>query len=282
MPLTSEQIESIQHSSLAKEDNEGEAEFEVLSGFQCCPLPKRQDGQLHHGEECQVGGADQGDDLLSNKESSCCCSSEDGIMIISTHLCMEKDAPSGISGGLVNTTDVTLTNQSDTTDDNGLFYPSVSLDELAGWKELPLLSESGLFSLSCNINGSDEDTSIEQISVDSESQEFIDLSHETDEEIVDSISSALLLHSKVEEDFDNDKDPLDIGRALEVQTEEGKVVIDETEDCMIDDDSDDCEDDDDDNEEEEEVDRFLKIDLPTLLVLLGLTTALSFSFGYGK
>lgn len=271
--------------SPTKDGSEGEAEFEVLSGFQCHPPPVVENNQaaetaratsdLPHDLESETE-----DEFVAVQQSSCQCAADDGIMIISNHYCMDQDVSS--------VGDVTVEDPSPSELDNhnqeSMQSSTNSLDSTTdGWRELPQLSESGSFSFGSDSNSSDEDNAIEPIPEEDENQDYVDLGLENEplEEMVISTSSVfsfdsdLFNPSDADDDDDNEDDHSDITEVSEVIDEDKRR------------------DQDDEEEEEEEVEDHLAtegsdgfsafyVDIPTLFVVLGVTTALGFSIGYGK
>ena len=268
----------------AKDDSEGEAEFEVLSGFQCSPS---QEDDITQAEEIaevkndvpHVHESEAEDEFAAVHQSSCQCAAEDGIMIISNHFCMDQEVPS--TGDEID--ENPLASECEQQDQQGLLSSTHSSDSTAdGWRELPQLSESGSFSFGSDSNNSEEDNAIEPIPEDEEeSQDFVDLSHEVDpmNEMVESscsvfsFDSDLFCPSDVDEDIDNDDNQSDITEVSEISN------VDKERDQ--------------DQEKVQEVENHLSaesiddagsffVDIPTLFVVLGVTTALGFSIGYGK
>lgn len=272
--------------SPTKDDSEGEADFEVLSGFQCDPPIEAESIQSalnttqgendlpHHLE------SENEDELEAVHQSSCQCAADDGIMIISNHFCLDQDV--SLAGDM--TTENLLPSQSDQQNQQSLMSSTPSSDSSAdGWRDLPQLSESGSFLFSSNSNSSDEDNAIVHIPEgEDESQDFVNLSHETDplQEMVESTCSVfsfdsdLFSPSDVDEDVANEEECADV-------TDMSAVICDEDKER------------DQDQEKVEEVDDHLiaessdnasafHVDIPTLFVVLGVTTALGFTIGYGK
>ena len=268
----------------AKDDSEGEAEFEVLSGFQCSPS---QEDDITQAEEIaevkndvpHVHESEAEDEFAAVHQSSCQCAAEDGIMIISNHFCMDQEVPS--TGDEID--ENPLASECEQQDQQGLLSSTHSSDSTAdGWRELPQLSESGSFSFGSDSNNSEEDNAIEPIPEDEEeSQDFVDLSHEVDplSEMVESscsvfsFDSDLFSPSDVDEDIDNDNNQSDITEVSGISNKDKER--------------------DQDQEKVEEVKNHLSaesiddagsffVDIPTLFVVLGVTTALGFSIGYGK
>lgn len=271
--------------SPAKDDSEGEAEFEVLSGFQCDPpletesiqaafkTTKGENDLPHHLE------SDTEDEFVAVHQSSCQCAADDGIMIISNHFCLDQDvSPPG---------DMTAENLSpskcDQQNQQSLVSSTLSSDSAAdGWRELPQLSESGSFLFSSDPNSSEEDNAIEPIpEEEEEGQDFVDLSHETDplNEMVESTCSVfsfdsdLFSPSDVDEDVANEEECSEITEVSEVSDEDkerdqDQERVEEADDHLMAESSDDA--------------SAFHVDIPTLFVVLGVTTALGFSIGYGK
>ena len=265
-----------------KDDSEGEAEFEVLSGFQWDPPIEAEsiqaalnttqgENDLPHHLESETEG-----ELEAVHQSSCQCAADDGIMIISNHFCSDQDV---FTAGDM-TTENPLPSQSDQQSPVSCTLSSESSAD--GWRELPQLSESGSFLFSSDSNSSEEDNAIEPIPEgEEESQDFVDLSHETDplQEMVESTCSVfsfdsdLFSPSDVDEEVANKEDCSDVTDVSEVSDEDkerdqdqGKV--EEVDDHLIAESSDDA--------------SAFHVDIPTLFVVLGVTTALGFSIGYGK
>lgn len=265
----------------AKDDSDGEAEFEVLSGFHCQPPPEAdlestqetdsvrfEIDELHTNRDNRDGEAE--DEIVPIQQSSCQCAADDGIMIISNHFCLNEEADS--AGGI--TVDEPLTSECDHTEDQENL-PSSDISSLDGWRELPLLSESGSFSFPSVSNSSEEDNDFEPIPEEDISQDFVDLSHEADpfEEMMESgcsvfsFDSDLFNPSDPDEDVDNEEEHSDIADVSKVsdadQDIEKEVEIKEQSVVSKDGSS-------------------FYVDVSTLFVLLGVTTALGFSIGYGK
>ena len=268
--------------SPTKDDSEGEAEFEVLSGFQCDPPLEAE--SIQAALKTTQGENDLPHHLESETEdeavhqSSCQCAAEDGIMIISNHFCLDQDAsPSG---------DMTAENPVPSTCDQqsqqSLVSSTLSSDSSAdGWRELPQLSESGCFLFSNDSHSSEEDNAIEPISEDEEeSQDFVDLSHETDplQEMVESTCSVFSFDSDLfsPSDLDNDvanEEDLDVTDVSgdsdeDKERDQDQETVEEEDDHLIAESSDDS--------------STFHVDIPTLFVVLGVTTALGFSIGYGR
>ena len=262
----------------ARDDSEGEAEFEVLSGFQCHPPPEEgQESQAAEGAEvdsCDNLHGNSGnleaeaEDELS-QQNSCHCAADDGIMIISNHFCLNNNADT-VGDDVV---DDSLASECD---HENLLSSNVSLDTADGWGELPQLSESGTFSFPSGSNSSKDDNGIEPIPEEDVSQGFVDLSHESREELVESrcsvfsFDSDLFDQDSVDEDIDNEEEDSDIAAAIEDGNvgDQDAEKVEETEDHATAVDSNDS--------------SSIYVDVPTLFVLLGVTTALGFSIGYGK
>ena len=272
----------------AKDDSEGEAEFEVLSGFQCHPSVEAEG--THAAETADVQNdlphyldSETEDEFVAVHQSSCQCAADDGIMIISNHFCMDHDEN---SVGDVTTDENPLASEREQHDQQSLLSSTHSSDSNAdGWRELPQLSESGSFSFGSDSNSSEEDNAIEPIpeeEEEEESQDFVDLSHEADplEEMVESkcsvfsFDSDLFSPSDLDEDVDNEDDHSDITEVSEVrdddkERDQDQEKVEEVEGHVTAESSDDH-------------DGAFYVDIPTLFVVLGLTTALGFSIGYGK
>ena len=283
-PSRDDTLVSALHSP-TKDDSEGEVEFEVLSGFQCDPPLKAESIQAalktnqgendlpHHVE------SETEDELEVVHQSSCQCAAEDGIMIISNHFCLDQDiSPAG---------DLTTKNPVPPTCDQhrqqSLASSTLSSDSSAdGWRELPQLSESGFFLFSSDSNSSEEDNAIEPIPEDEEeSQDFVDLSHGTDplQEMVESTCSVfsfdsdLFSPSDVDKDVANEEHCSDVTDVSEVndkdkERDQDQEKVEEEDDHLIAESSDDA--------------SAFHVDIPTLFVVLGVTTALGFSIGYGR
>ena len=269
-----------------KDDSEGEVEFEVLSGFQCDPPLEAESVQaalktthgendlLHHLE------SETEDELEAVHQSSCQCAAEDGIMIISNHFCLDQDdSPAGDTM----TTETPVPSTCDQQSQQSLVSSTVSSDSSAdGWRELPQLSESGSFLFSSDSNSSEEDNAIEPIPEDEEeNQDFVDLSHETEplQEMVESTCSVFSFDSDLFSPSDVDKDIADEEHYSDVP--DVSEVSDE--DNERDQDQEKVEEGDDhlDAESSDDASAF-HVDIPTLFVVLGVTTALGFSIGYGR
>ncbi|KAL9987388.1 hypothetical protein ACROYT_G001682 [Oculina patagonica] len=266
-----------------KDDSEGEAEFEVLSGFQCHPSLEAE--SIQAGETAEVQNdlphnleSETEDEFVAVHQSACQCAADDGIMIISNHFCMDQDATS--VGDI--TAEDPLASESEQNDKQSLLSSTFSSDSNAdGWRELPQLSESGSFSFGNDSNSSDEDNAIEPIlEEEEESQDFVDLSHEADplEELVEStysvfsFDSDLFSPSDVDEDVDIEDEHSDITALSEASDEDkerdqDQEKVEEVDDHLAAESSDDA--------------SAFYVDIPTLFVVLGLTTALGFSIGYG-
>lgn len=267
------------------DDSEGEVEFEVLSGFQCDPPLEAESIQTaskttqgendlpHHLE------SEPEDELEAVHQSSCQCAAEDGIMIISNHFCLDQD----VSPAADMTTETPVSSTCDQQSQQSLVSSTLSVDRSAeGWRELPQLSESGSFLFSSDSNSSEEDNAIEPIPEDEEeSQDFVDLTHETEplQEMVESTCSVFSFDSDLFSPSDVDKD---------VANEEHFSDVTDVSDV-----SDEDKERDQDQEEVEEGDDHVvaessdnastfHVDIPTLFVVLGVTTALGFSIGYGR
>ena len=269
-----------------KDDSEGEVEFEVLSGFQCDPpleaesvraalkTTQGENDLLHHLE------SETEDELEAVHQSSCQCAAEDGIMIISNHFCLDQDdSPAGDTMTTENPVPSTCDQQSQ----QNLVSSTLSSDSSAdGWRELPQLSESGSFLFSSDSNSSEEDNAIEPIPEDEEeNQDFVDLSHETKplQEMVESTCSVFSFDSDLFSPSDVDKDVADeehysdLPDVSEVSDEDNKrdqdqEKVEEGDDHL-------------DAESSDDASAF-HVDIPTLFVVLGVTTALGFSIGYGR
>lgn len=268
----------------AKDDSEGEAEFEVLSGFQCHPALEAESNQaadtaqvendLPHSLESEME-----DEFVAVHPSSCQCAADDGIMIISNHFCVDHDAASVDDDVL--TTDQPLASECDLhIEESQLSSTNLSDSTADAWQELPQLSESGSFTFGTDSNSSEEDNAIEPIPEEEEHQDYVDLSHETDplKEMVESTCSVfsfdsdLFSPSDVDEDADNEDDHSDITQVSEVSDEDKERDQDEEEvddHLMVEGNND-------------HSSAFFYVDIPTLFVVLGVTTALGFSIGYGK
>lgn len=269
----------------AKDDSEGEAEFEVLSGFQCSP--SLEDDSIQAEETAEVKNdlphvhhsETEGEFVAVDHQSCCQCAAEDGIMIISNHFCLDQEVLS--TGDEID--ENPLASECEQQDQQSLLSSTHSSDGTAdGWRELPQLSESGSFSFGSDSNNSEEDNAIEPIPEDEEeSQDFVDLSHEVDpmNEMVESscsvfsFDSDLFSPSDVNEDIDNDDNQSDITEAsgvsnVDKERDQDQEKVEEVENHLSAESSDDA--------------GSFFVDLPTLFVVLGVTTALGFSIGYGK
>lgn len=263
----------------ARDDSEGEAEFEVLTGFQCHPPPVA-DEESQAAEDAEVDSdnllgnganleADAGGEPVLSQQNSCHCAADDGIMIISNHFCSNKNADA-VDGEAVDDSLASECDQEDPLSSN------VSLDTADGWRELPQLSESGAFSFPSDSNSLEDDNDIEPIPEEDVSQDIVDLSHESREEMVESrcsvfsFDSDLFNQDNIDEDTDNEEEHCDITEAIEDgnDRDQDAEIVEETGNQGTAVGSSDG--------------SFIYVDVPTLFVLLGVTTALGFSIGYGK
>ena len=194
-------------------------------------------------------------------------------MIISNHYCVDQDV-SSVEGN-----DDQLPSELDIDHAGSVHSLTKSTDSNSCvWQELPLLSESGSFSFGNDSNSSDEDNAIETIPEQDENEDYEDLSHENephDEMVVStssifSFDSDLFNPSDLDEDNEVENDSSDLTKVSEVNDEDkGR---DEDDEPM------------EDHTATEGSDNFniFHVDIPTLFVVLGVTTALGFSIGYGK
>ena len=278
-PSTRDEVVLSPSEMPARDDSEGEAEFEVLSGFQCHPPPVA-DQESQAAEDAEVDGnnllgnganleADAGGKPVLSRQNSCHCAADDGIMIISNHFCSNKNADA-VDGEAV---DDSLASECDQED---LLSSNVSLDTADGWRELPQLSESGAFSFPSDSNSLEDGNDIEPIPEEDVSQDFVDLSHKSREEMVESrcsvfsFDSDLFNQDNIDEDTDNEEEHCDITEAIEDVNDRDQDAekVEETGDQATAVGSSDG--------------SSIYVDVPTLFVLLGVTTALGFSIGYGK
>ena len=266
--------------SPTKNDSEGEADFEVLSGFQCDPPIEAESIQAALPVNTTQGENDLPHHLESENEdgleavhqSSCQCAADDGIMIISNHFCLDHDV--SLAGDM--TTENLLPSQSDQQNQQSLMSSTLSSDSSAdGWRDLPQLSESGSFLFSSNSNSSEEDNAIVHIPEgEDESQDFVNLSHETDplQEMVESTCSVFSFDSDLFSPSDVDEDVANEEECSNV-TDVSAVISDEDKER------------DQDQEKVEEVDDYLiaessddasafHVDIPTLFVVLGVVLLL--------
>ena len=275
---TGDEVVVLPSEAPARDDSEGEAEFEVLSGFHCHPPPAA-DQENQAAEEAEVDSDDllgngenleadaEGEPVLS-RQNSCHCAADDGIMIISNHFCLNKNAD--------DVGDEAVDSLASECDQEDLLSSNVSLDTVDGWRELPQLSESGAFSFPSDSNSLEDDNDIERIPEEDVSQDFVDLSRESREEMVESRCSVFSFDSDLfnpdneDEEIDNEEEHSDITEAIEDGNDRGQDAekVAETEDQATAVGSSDG--------------SSIYVDVPTLFVLLGVTTALGFSIGYGK
>ena len=272
-----------------KDDSEGEAEFEVLTGFQCHPpsieeLASTQDLQRvesneQSAENSDIYGEKSQDQRVPVQQNGCQCAADDGIMIISNHFCRNDETDSTSNDDDVDIP-VTLECEQDCTQEN-LPSSCAITATTDGWENPPLLSESGSYSFPSDSNSSEEDNDIEPIPEEDNSQDFVELGHDADslDTMVDSKNSLFSFDSDLfnPSDLDEDvckgeDDTADIvklseaGESLKESDQNEGESTDITEDLHVT--TDNC--------------SYVSFDLSTLFLLLGITTALGFSIGYGK
>lgn len=271
-----------------KDDSEGETEFEVLTGFHCHPPSiqepastqdlQRLEGNEQSDENSDVYGAKSEDQLVPLQQNGCQCAADDGIMIISNHFCVNDETDSTCNDDDVDIP-VTLECEQDCTQE---CLPSSCVISATtdGWENPPQLSESGSYVFPSDSNSSEEDNDIEPIPEEDSSQDFVELGHDADtlDAMVDSKNSLFSFDSDLfnpsdldegvgngEGDTDNVK-LSEAGESLKEGDQYDGISTEKTEDLHVT--ADNC--------------SFVSFDLPTLFLLLGITTALGFSIGYGK
>lgn len=266
-----------QSEVLSLEDGESEPEFEVLSGFQCHSPPSEDEESPHCKDDTgdhvndvhkssEADDCELGTDPGSIQEDGCQCAADDGIMIISNHFCAnEKDDSSG---------DICAVNAIGSEHDHGNSASSnISLVPVDGWQELPQLSESGSLSFPTESSNSEDDNDIEPIPEEYTSQDFVDLGRDPCEAIAESrasmfsFDSDIFNQSYVDEDIDGEEEQSCITEASIYDEKTDGLNADESVDHVKDIASGDS--------------SSILLDVPTLFVFLGVTTALGFSIGYG-
>ena len=200
-------------------------------------------------------------------------------MIISNHFCRNDETDSTSNDDDVDIP-VTLECEQDCTQEN-LPSSCAITATTDGWENPPQLSESGSYSFPSDSNSSEEDNDIEPIPEEDSSQDFVELGHDADslDTMVDSKNSLFSFDSDLfnPSDLDEDvckgeDDTADIvklseaGESLKESDQNEGESTDITEDLHVT--TDNC--------------SYVSFDLPTLFLLLGVTTALGFSIGYGK
>lgn len=271
-----------------KDDSEGEAEFEVLTGFQCHPPSieevvstqdlQRVESNEQSDENTDIYGEKSEDQLVPVQQNVCQCAADDGIMIISSHFCMNDETDSTSNDDDVDIP-VTLECEQDCTLEN-LPSSCTITATTDGWENPPQLSESGSYSFPSDSNSSEEDNDIEPIPEEDSSQDFVELGHDADtlDAMVDSknslfsFDSDLFNPSDLDEGVGYGEDDADIvkvseaGESLKESDQNEGERTEKTEDLYVTPDN----------------GSYVSFDLPTLFLLLGITTALGFSIGYGK
>lgn len=267
-----------QSEVLSLEDGESEPEFEVLSGFQCHSPPSEDEESPHCKDDTgdhvndvhkssEADDCELGTDPGSIQEDGCQCAADDGIMIISNHFCANER---GDSQG-----DICAVNAIGSEHDHGNSASSnISLVPVDGWQELPQLSESGSLSFPTESSNSEDDNDIEPIPEEDTSQDFVDLGRDPCEAIAESRSSMfsfdsdIFNQSYVDEDIDGEEEQSCITEASIYDEKTDGPNADESVDHVTNVASGDS--------------SSILLDVPTLFVFLGVTTALGFSIGYGK
>ena len=258
-----------------RDDSESEPEFEVLSAFQC-QSPSTVDPVRLQAEEgvCLVQNLQDNSKVLKDREdpgsirqNDCNCAASDGLMIISNHFCPNES--SGFVGGI--SAEDSLSSECIQGNDPSSDISSHTAD---AWQELPQLSESGSLSFPIESKSLEDDNDVEPIPEEDLSGDFVSLVHEPSGVMGESRSSVFSFDSDLFNQTDLDED------ANEEEEHSGVAAA-----CSGDNEDRDAEADKNDNVVTtvgtcDASPMFL--DVPTLFVLLGVTTALGFFIGYGK
>lgn len=257
-----------------RDDSESEPEFEVLSAFQC-QSPSTVDPVRLQAEEgvCLVQNLQDNSKVLKDREdpglirqNDCNCAASDGLMIISNHFCPNES--SGFVGGI--SAEDSLSSECIQGNDPSSDISSHTAD---AWQELPQLSESGSLSFPIESKSLEDDNDVEPIPEEDLSGDFVSLVHEPSGVMGESRSSVfsfdsdLFNQTDLDEDANEEEEHSGVAAACSGDNEDRDAKADKNDNVVTTVGTCDA--------------SPMFLDVPTLFVLLGVTTALGFFIGYG-